>query len=308
MATSGPLDFPILKAVGGFPAGAFMSGKFEGTGNGDTISATGESSGLRSDGTLVSTDVINLTPATGGANTGSTLPHTCSGNVACKFTSAAFRRSFFTELSETVQQECGVDAAGTPVASCLTRLRTRVSMEIKTNNNRVTLPFSHEKHNISADEEATFTQNGTIPLMIPAKELTKSASFSAAGDLNVGHLLIGKNSFALTAKLKLTSDAEIDPSDEETYFSIGSFSMLILPDKFKKLLHGKLFTFLGKVDGLDVAATLVRDLRDPTLWGVVLGVHGVQLPKPLPSDPQVAVKIGVGGDSGTDLVTPKALR
>jgi hypothetical protein len=37
-------------------------------------------------------------------------------------------------------------------------------------------------------------------------------------------------------------------------------------------------------------------------------VHGVALPQPAPSDPQVAVKIGVGNDSGTDFVTPKILR
>lgn len=306
MATSQPTDFPILKPAGGFPAGAFMSGKFEGTGNGDTISATGESSGLSDTFTPVSTDVINLTPATGPANVGSTLPNTCAGNIGCKFTSAAFRRSFWSELTETVQQECGTNADGVPIANCLTRLKTRINLEIKTNNNRVTLPFTHEKQNISAADEAAFTRDGTIPQTTPGKELIKTA-IVPAGDLDIGHLLIGKNNFALTAKLKLTSGAAIDPSKEETYFSIGSFSLLILSDKFKKLVQGKLYTFLGKVDGLDVAATFARDLRDPTLWIVVLGAHGVQLPVPRPSDPQVAVKIGVGSDSGTDLVTPKAI-
>lgn len=307
MATSEPRDFPIPKPAGGFPAGAFMSGKFEGVGNGDTISATGESSGLSPNFTPVSTDVINLTPATGGANVGTTLPHTCAGNLSCKFTSSAFRRSFWTELTETIQQQCGKDAAGVPIPSCLTRLRTRITVEIKTNSNRVTLPFTHEKQNISAEEELKFSQDGTIPQNIPTKELIKTA-IVPAGDLNVGNLLIGNNNFALTAKLKLASGAAIDPSTEETFISIGAFSLLILDNKFKKLLHGRLFTFLGKVDGLDVAATLVRDPKDPTLWDVVLGVHGVQLPKPLPSDPQVAVKVGVGSDSGSDLVTPKALR
>jgi len=309
MATSQPTDFPLPKPAGGFPAGAFMSGKFEGTVSSDTISATAESSGLNSSLEPVSTDVINLTPATGTANTGSTLPHTCSGNLNCKFTSVGtVRRSFWTELAETVQQECGTDFDGVPIASCLTRLKTKITLEFRANNNRAALPFTHEKHNIDPAEEARFLEDGNnIPQKIPTKELTKTA-IVPMGDLDIGHLLIGNRNFALTAKLKLSEDGAIDPSAEETYVSIGSFSMLILKGKFKKLLQGKLFTFLGKVDGLDVAATLVRDPRDPTLWGVVLGVHGVQLPRPQPSDPQVAVKIGVGSDSGTDLVTPKAIR
>ena len=306
MATSQPTDFPFPKPAGGFPAGAFMSGKFEGTGNGDTISSTAESSGLSADFTPVSTDVINLTPATGGANIGTTLPNTCSGNLDCKFTSGAFRRSFWTELSETVQQECGINSDGVPIQACLTRLKTKVTLEIKTNSNRVTLPFTHEKHNISAADEA-IPSGRHHSATNPVKELTKSA-IVPVGDLDIGHLLIGANNFALTAKMKLGEGGVIDPSAEETFISIGSFSLLILNGKFKKLLQGKLFTFLGKVDGLDVAATFVRDPRDSKVWAVVLGVHGVQLPRPQPSDPQVAVKIGVGSDSGTDLVTPKAIR
>ena len=307
MVTSEPRDFPLEKPVGGFPAGAFMSGKFTGTGNGDTISATAESSGLTSAVQLTSTDVINLTPATGGANTGTTLPHTCSGSLACKFTSGAFKRNFWSDLAETVQHECGTNADGMPIPSCLTRLKTKITVELKTNNNRVILPFTQEKHNISAAEETAFTETGVIPQKIPTKELIKTA-IVPVGDLDIGHLLIGSNNFALTAKMMLGEGGAIDPSAEETYFSIGPFSLLVLKGKFKKLLQGKLYTFLGKVDGLDVAATFVRDLRDPKVWGVVLGVHGVQLPRPQPSDPQVAVRIGVGSDSGTDLVTPKAIR
>jgi hypothetical protein len=307
MATSQPTDFPILKPAGGFPAGAFMSGKFEGLGNGDTISATGESSGLSANFTPVSTDVINLTPATGGANVGTTLPNTCSGSLTCKFTSSAFRRGFWSELTETVQQECGTDPIdGAPIATCLTRLKTKITLEIKTNNNRVTLPFTHEKQNISAADEARFRQDGTIPPTNPAKELIKTA-IVPLGDLNVNNLFIGNNTFALTARLRLTSGAEIDPSVEETYFSIGNFSLLILPEKFKKLVQGRFFLFAGKVDGLDVLATFTRDKSDPALWAVVLGAHGVQLDAPQPSDPQIPVRIGVGSDSGTDLVTPKVI-
>jgi hypothetical protein len=306
LATSQPTDFPIAKPAGGFPAGAFMSGKFEGLGNGDTISSTGESSGLSADFTPVSTDVINLTPATGGANVGTTLPNTCSGNLGCKFTSSAFRRSFWTELSETVQQECGVNFDGVPIQACLTRLRTKVTLEIKTNNNRVTLPFSHEKHNISAADEAQFRLDGTIPATNPVNELIKTA-IVPLGDLDINSLFIGNNNFSLTAKLKLASGAEIDPSIEETYFSIGNFSLLILPDRFKNVANGRQFVFTGKVDGLDVTVHLTRDRADPTLWAVALGAHGVQLHAPQPSDPQVAVRIGIGSDSGTDLVTPKVI-
>ena len=196
-----------------------------------------------------------------------------------------------------------------PIASCLTRLKTKITLEFRANNNRAALPFTHEKHNIRPRGRSAIPARTArkVPQKIPTKELTKTA-IVPVGDLDIGHLLIGHKNFALTAKMKLGEGGAIDPSAEETYVSIGSFSMLILKGKFKKLLQGKLFTFLGKVDGLDVAATLVRDPRDPTLWGVVLGVHGVQLPRPQPSDPQVAVKLGVGSDSGTDLVTPKGIR
>jgi len=296
MATSQPDDFPLTKPAGGFPAGAFMSGKFDGVGNGDTISATGESSGLSANFTPISTDVINLTPATGAANVGTTLPNTCSGSLTCKFTSSAFRRSFWTELTETVQQECGVDDTGAPIPACRTRLKTRITLEIKTNNNRVSLPFTHEKHNTSAAAEAKFLKDGTIPEAIPTNELIKSA-IVPLGDLNINSLFIGNNNFSLTAKLKLASGADIDPSIEETYFSIGNFSLLILADKFKKVANGRQFLFTGKLDGLDVTVHLTRDRTDPTLWAVALGAHGVQLNAPQPSDPPVAVRICVGGDS-----------
>jgi len=309
MATSQAVDFPLPKPAGGFPAGAFMSGSFGGTGNGDTISATGESGGLMPDQvTPVSSEVINLTPGTGTANVGATLPKECTGSPTCKFTSGAFKRGFQSDLTETIQQDCGVDGDGIPLATCLTRLKTKLTIELKTNNNAVRLPYSYEKQNIDPKEEAAWLADPRkVPTKIPTKELIKTAIVPLS-DLDVGQLLIARDNFALTAKMKIGTNGSINPAAEETYLSIGSFSMLILANKFKRLLDGKLFTFLGKVDGLDVAATFVRDARDPTLWGIVLGVHGVALPQPAVSDPQVAVKIGVGNDSGTDFVTPKILK
>jgi hypothetical protein len=81
--------------------------------------------------------------------------------------------------------------------------------------------------------------------------------------------------------------------------------MSILPGRFKRLLLGKLYTFIGRVDGRDVAVTFARDRVDSDTWTFLAGVHGVQLTD-LPEPPeQVLVEVGVGVDMGNDLVTAR---
>src|SRR4051794_24011501 len=49
IATSDRCDFPLSKPIGGYPAGVYMMGSFSGTevtGDGDTVSMTGKTSGL----------------------------------------------------------------------------------------------------------------------------------------------------------------------------------------------------------------------------------------------------------------------
>ncbi len=300
IATSDVNDFPTPKPVGGYPAGVFMMGSFAGAqaaGNGDTISMTGEASGLAAvtdpvTGAItmqpVLIDVINNTPAAGPANTGVSLPSACTGNPACKFTATSLRKAFSTQISETVQQACGSEQT-----QCPTMLRTHVNVALKNPGNRLSLPIEH----------VTTNQDPLHPEINPTEQLAQHLA-PQFGSVDVDLLAVFANDFVLTAKLKLPSGDTIDPSNEEVFLSVGDFSMTILPGKFKRLLQGKLFTFVGKIDGRDVAAMFVRG-SDPTTWGFIAGVHGVQLTG-LPQPPmQVPVQIGIGTDVGSDLVAAR---
>ena len=299
VATSEPTDYPLPKPAGGYPAGVYMMGSFAGTQaalNGDTIAMTGEASGLSvstsdSGDTVVqpvSTDVINATPSTGPANIGVSLPSTCTGDPACKFMATTLRKAFSTQITETVQQVCA-----TGEASCLTQLKTRLNIEIKTPGNRVSLPLDH----ITANADPAH------PEINPTEQLVKTLA-PQFGNIDVNELAVFRNDFALTAKLRVGANGSIDPSKEEVFIAVGSFSMTIPPGKFVKLLQGKLFSFIGKVDGKDVIATFARE-RDTSAFLFVLGVHGVRLAG-LPQPPlQVPVEIGVGSDIGSDLVTAR---
>jgi hypothetical protein len=301
VATSNQFDFPTPKPVGGYPAGAFMMGSFAGpqavSPNGDTISATSEASGIRlvtdDSGAVtiqaITTDVVNSTPGAGPANVGTSLPSACTGTPGCKFVASALRRAFSTQISETVQQQCDVEQA-----SCLTRLRTRLNIEIKTPGNRVTLPFDWVTVNNSAEH----------PEINPT-ELLVASTLASVGTFEVDSLGIGPNHFLLKATLNVGANVSIDPAAEEVYARVGPFSLTILPGQFKQLQQGNVFTFNGKVDERQVNATLARDRKNPSLWEVILAVYGVHMidaPRP---PLQVPVEIGIGGDAGRDLVTAR---
>jgi hypothetical protein len=301
IATSDQFDFPTPKPTGGYPAGAFMMGSFTGpqaaSPNGDTISATSEASGIRlvsiDTGSVsldpVSTDVVNATPGTGPANVGASLPSTCTGSPGCKFIASTFKKAFSTQISETVQQQCDVEQP-----SCLTRLRTRLNIELKTPGNRVTLPY----------DWATANNDPEHPEVNPTEVLLAN-TVSSVGAFEVNSLAIGPNHFLMKATLALGADASIDPVAEEVYVRVGTFSLTVLPSQFKRLQDGKLFTFNGKVEGRQVNATFARDRKNPLLWDVIFAVYGVQLTG-LPQPPlQVPVEIGVGGDAARDVVTAR---
>ena len=304
-ATSDQFDFPAPKPIGGYPAGVYMLGSFTGpqalgVGMGDTISSTAEASGARlvtADGTTtlpvlvpVNTDVINATPGTDPGNIGASLPHTCTGQPTCKFIANAIRKGFSTSLEETVQQRC--DTA----EPCLTRLRTRLNIELKTAGNKVTLPMDWVTANVHPDKN-------------PAEELIAS-TVASAGIFEVNSLAVGPQHFLMRATLGLGSEGSIDPVNEDVYIKVGPFSTTIvantLGDKFKRLQDGKLFIFNGKVDGLQVNATFARDRTNFALWDVVVAVYGVRLGDLLPPPPSLTpVEIYVGGDSGKDAVTAR---
>jgi hypothetical protein len=306
IATSDQLDFPAEKPAGGYPAGVFMMGSFTGpqaaSPNGDAIAMTAEASGVRLLSTEtdtgsgiepVSTDVINATPGTDPGNTGASLPSGCTGNPGCKFIATALRKAFSTQITETVQQECAEGAT-----SCLTRLRTRFTVEIKTAGNRVSLPLEH----ITTNEIPPDPQDPGAPPPNPTEQLVFgiAAPFS---DIEVNSLTIGVNGFALTAKLKLDAGATLDPSADEVYFRVGDFSTTLVPGSYKTMAQGRLFLFAGRLDGREILTTFTRDRMDVALWHFAAAVQGIQLTG-VPQPPlQAVVEVGVGGQTGSDLVT-----
>jgi hypothetical protein len=289
-ATSVPEDFPTPKPTGGYPATAFMAGFFTGTqpaSNGDAISMTARASGLSAAGAPLNADVINATPGAGTTDVPRTLPASCSGSTACQFTATSALRSFNTQISETVQQKC--DAG---LTSCRTRLQTSVNITIKTSGNRVSLPAGI----VTVDPE-----NGDQigPLI--------SQSLPPFDSLDVKHLLVHDSKFALDLTFALDPDLRggstaFTPVDKEVFLQLGSFSMTIPPGKFKSSFGGKLFTFLGTVDGRQVAATFIRQ-SNPAVWTFATAVANADLTDvPLAPD-QTLVELAVGSDTGSGLVT-----
>jgi hypothetical protein len=304
VATSDHNDFPVEKPIGGYPAGVFMMGAFTGpqgiSPTGDTIAMTGEASGLRliteGDNIIgsqpVSADVINATPGTGPANIGVSLPSSCTGNPGCKFIATALRKAFSTQITETIQQIC--DGTAT---SCRTRLVTRLNIEIKTAGNRVSLPLDHITTNEVPGEEP-----GDPPLNNPTLELVSGIA-APFGDMEVNSLTVGVNGFSLTATVRLDATSTLDPTTNEVFFRVGDFSMTILPGFYRTQQLGRVYHFAGRIDGRDVNTTFTRDRVDPSVWKFAIGVQGVSLtgvPRPPLETP---VEIGIGGRTGTDLVT-----
>jgi hypothetical protein len=294
-------DFPAPKPTGGYPAGVVMIGKFTGTpatgtGNGDTISMTAEASGLQADNiTPINSDVINATPGASSGDVLVSLPSSCTGSATCKFTATSLVKSFNTQITETVQQQCD-----TGLTQCLTRLRTKININIKkstaTDIHKVDLPtdFVH----VDSEEAAANNIN-------PAQLLI--TTIGAPFDIDVQHLLIYRNNFALDGRFTLDQNTTIDPSTEEVYLNIGGkFALTIPPGMFKKSLQGRLFTMLGKVDGLAVAASFSRGSNPLGPWLFAAAVNGVSL-KPVLVSPTTQVELGVGSDHGRDNIVTAAI-
>jgi hypothetical protein len=307
IATSHWNDFPTAKPTTGYPAGVFLAGFFTGTEpahasppnpNGDIVSLTGEASGLKAsaggsptiiaEGDALNKDVINATPGTSTGDTAVSLPWSCTGQATCKFTATAALKSFNTQGQQTVQHKC---ETGQP--TCRTRLRTKVNVEIKTPGNRVNLPGGQ----VTIDPEEAANQ-GTN-----AAELLIKETLPPFENLNINALRVFSKikTFELDGGFTLDQGNGIAPDKEETYLRLGSFGMTIPPAKFKRLLNGKLFTFIGKVEKLDVAATIARS-SDPSKWNFIVIVNGTDVSPQLPNGP-VPVDFAVGSDTGSDLVT-----
>jgi hypothetical protein len=301
-ATSVPDDFPTPKPTGGYPATAFMSGFFTGPqvgSNGDTISMTVRASGL-SGATVLNQDVVNATPGGAAADQPRSLPASCTGNPTCLFKATTALRSFNTQISETVQQKCATGAT-----KCQTQLQTSVNLSIKTSGNRVSLPAGF----VTVDPSDP-TLPSDDPHSTPRDQIGSliSESLPPFDTLDVRHLLVHGNSFALDLTFALDPELRggstvFTPVDKEVFLQIGSFAMTIPPGKFRSSLGGKLFTFLGKVDGREIAATFVRH-SNRAVWTFAAAMSSVSLAD-LPFAPdQVSVDFAVGSDTGSALVTP----
>jgi hypothetical protein len=298
-ATSESADFPTPKPTGGYPATAFMSGFFTGTQvgtNGDTIAMTGRSSGI-SGTSVLNTDIINATPG-GNLSTDrpTSLPSACTGNPGCLFRATTALRSFNTQISETVQQKC---PSGT--TSCQTRLITSVNISIKTTNNRVSLPAGFLTVDpFHPDVPTHNTPRDQIGPLI-------SESLPPFDTFDVRHLLVHDSKFALDLTFTLDPDVRggsvaFTPVDKEVFLQVGGFSMTIPPRAFRSSLRGKLFTFLGKVDGREVAASFVRH-SNPATWTFAAAVARADLTDVPIAPEQTLVELAVGSDTGSGLVT-----
>jgi hypothetical protein len=171
-----------------------------------------------------------------------------------------------------------------------------LNVEIKTAGNQVSLPLEHVTTNPDPAPDPAQKKN-------PVQELLQNLAPPLAA-IDVGSLSIGLNDVRLTARLRLSSGSAIDPAGDETFFSVGPFSMTIPRNMFKQLLPGD-FTFVGTVDGRDVTANFVRSALDPNEWTFSAAVQSVQLQGiPALQPPlQVPVQIGVGTDTGKGLAT-----
>jgi hypothetical protein len=162
-------------------------------------------------------------------------------------------------------------------------------MSIKTTGNSVTLPAG----TLTVEPEPGVDQ----------AELLIKESNPPFENLHVDHLIVVRKNFAVKAGFTLDNGNTINPAAEEVYLRIGTFGMTIPAGKFKSSLQGKLYTFIGRVEGLDIAATFVRGANS-SLWTFAAGVNGVNLTQLLPHAPaQVSVELGVGSDIGSDLAT-----
>lgn len=307
IATTDANDFPKPKPTGGYPAAVFLSGVFAGTqpstgtnypspgpqSAGDSISMTAEASGLATDlVTPLNSDVINNTGGAGAGDIAKSLPSQCTGQSGCKFAATSLTKSFNSSVQETVQQKC----AGT-ATSCRTRLKMALNISFKANGpgNAVTLPSG--ALTVDPPDPAEPDRNPVAELIAqsvpPFENLT----------VNAVRVFSSIKTFELDAGFTLDDGNSIDPAKEETYLRVGSFTMTILADKFKRfLVKGRLvFTFLGKVDGLNVGATFLQR-ADPSKWTFVIFVNGINLTPLLPPTGEVPVDLVVGGDTGFDLV------
>jgi hypothetical protein len=271
-------DFPDSRPAGGYPAGVFKSGWFTGPQDpnaGDTISLTGVTSSLSESGSRA---VINVTPGSGAGDRPVSLPSSCTGEETCKFIASDVNFGFYDTIEETVQHTCDTDAP------CGTEMITTLNVEIKTAGNTLDLPAGARKATTAA-------------------ALVK-AQGSSLHPFTVATLAVGSKSFAVIGNFTLGADVPLfDPVGEETYLGVANLAMLIPKDMFHRHNRGALFTFLGTVKDLDVAASFVRDFKNPKKWWYAFGVDGVRLTG-LHDVLETELDLAVGKNKGSGRVTP----
>lgn len=277
-AASDSTDF-TAKPAGSYPSGIILSGFFASSDptlspSGDMISVTADANG----------DAINATPGAGVDDTGVSLPSACAGDPGARFianiadpcTGDIPTDSFYDQMAETLQLECGNP-------DCIPSLRASATITLNSGN-FIDLP-------LGAGQTRTPKpgQTSAAPLL---GALLSSSAVTAKLDV------IRPSSFQLKALVTLSEGNDgINPVNEYVAFRVGPFSTTIPAGSFRKIPHNR-FAFEGVSDG----ATL--QIQIPLLGsgssfefkvdGQGAGLTGIMSPVP--------VEITIGNDHVKTLV------
>ena len=270
-------DFPVPKPTGGYPSGVVMSGFFEGSVDAnDTISLTGFAGAAQ--------DAINATPGADPAtDTGASLPSTCAGlestEVRCKFSADA--GSFYDQIAETIQHECG------GATECAPSLSVSVTLKFVNPGVSVNLPGGV----VSAKSP------GDLSAALPKP-------FSAfSGRLN-GNDRPGDNNdtFDLNSSFTVGAGSNgIRCLNEEVLFSIGESISISLPAGSMHQSPQGACEFKGRRNGWDLQ--VVINQNGPVNFNAFYKGSGGNL-NGIVDGKSETVKLSIGDDYGSFLVTP----
>ena len=277
-------DFAVVSAGAARTAGVVMTGNFTGIDPivgpaGDRISVTGI---VQATGTTDGQNFINQTPGPGDTDTQVSLPSGCTGDPACAFSATAGATSFFDEITETIQINCGT-------TSCRPKMTLHVDARFRNARDRVDLPNS-----------VGFTLAEDTPSYIAESGAASFKAFKAA-------LQIDKPSrFAFESLITLDDGTSGlvtvgGKLQKAVCLALGSsYSTLIPPDSFRLKKPG-LWEFSGEVNGVDLVASIAKLNSAGTRFGVLIAGRGAtvnDISGPLP------VQLCIGEERGGGQVTP----
>jgi hypothetical protein len=272
-ATGDASDFPTPKPTGGYPSGVVMSGFFDGTVDAnDAISLTGFAGAAQ--------DAINATPGADPAtDTGTSLPSTCAGDQSCRF--SADGGSFYDQIAETVQHECG------ELSECPPSLTVSVTVNFVNPGVSVNLPAGVVAANSPGD------LSGALPQPFSA------FSGRLAGNDRPG---TGKDTFDLNSSFTIGAGSNgIRCLNEEVLLSIGkSISISLAAGSMHESAQGAC-VFSGRRNGWDLQ--VVINQNGPVNFNASYRGSGGNL-NGIVDGKTETVKLSIGDDYGSFLVIP----